>query len=130
MKFKLPTNFKLPSNFSNNNVVKNVLYLVSFALIVSYIINKQSWAVISFIVITIIVYVMNKNIVSALFISISITNILLAMNYLKESNVIEGIMPIIEGNVGQMLPPSTVSAPKSPNITPERSRTLQTRDTA
>ena len=112
--FKLPSNFKLPTNFSNNNVVKNILYLVSFALIVSYIINKQSWAVISFIVITIIVYVMSKNIVSALFISLSITNILLAMNYLNESNVIEGIMPIIEGNAGQMLPPSTVSAPKLP----------------
>ena len=82
MKFKLPTN--ILSNNVYKNVFKNVLYLVSLALGVSYIINEQSLALISLVVIACGIYLLNKSIVIALFISIIITNLLLSMNYLKE----------------------------------------------
>ena len=84
-------NFKLPRNIISNNVIKNVLYLVSSALAVSYIINEQSLALLSLIAIACGVYVMNKSVVIALFVAIIITNLLLSMNYLKESNIIEGL---------------------------------------
>ena len=83
--------FKLPKNIIHNNVFKNVLYLVSLALAVSYIINEQSLALLSLILIACGVYVMNKSVVIALFISIIITNLLLSMNYLKEFHIVEGI---------------------------------------
>jgi hypothetical protein len=72
--------FKLPRNIISNNVVKNVLYLISLALAVSYIINEQSVALISLILIACGIYLMNKSVVIALFISIIITNLLLAKN--------------------------------------------------
>jgi hypothetical protein len=83
--------FKLPKNIISNNVFKNVLYLVSLALAVSYIINEQNLALMSLILIACGVYIMNKSVVIALFISIIATNLLLSMNYLKESDVIEGM---------------------------------------
>jgi hypothetical protein len=83
-------NFKLPRNIISNNILKNVLYLVTSALAVSYIINEQSLALLSLIVIACGVYVMNKSVVIALFVSIIITNLLLSMNYLKDYDVIEG----------------------------------------
>ena len=82
--------FSLPRNIISNNVLKNVLYLVSLALAVSYIINEQSLALISLILIACGVYIMNKSVVIALFVSIIITNLLLSMNYLKEFEIIEG----------------------------------------
>jgi len=82
--------FQLPKNIISNNVLKNVLYLVSLTLAVSYIINEQSLALISLIVIACGVYLMNKSVVIALFVSIIITNLLLSMNYLKEFEIIEG----------------------------------------
>ena len=91
-------NFIMPKNILSNNILKNVLYLVTLALIVSYIINKQSLALISLIVIAGIIYLISKNVVIALLISIIITNLLLAMNYIKESNVIEGSSPMIVNN--------------------------------
>ena len=86
--------FKFPKNIFSNNVFKNVLYLVSLALAVSYIINEQSLALISLIAIACGVYLMNKSVVIALFISIIVTNLLLSMNYLNTYNVYEGL----EGN--------------------------------
>jgi hypothetical protein len=83
--------FKLPRNIISNNIIKYVLYLVSLALAVSYIVNEQSLALLSLIAIACGVYVMNKNVVIALFVAIIITNLLLSMNYLKESTVIEGM---------------------------------------
>jgi len=81
--------FQLPKNIISNSVLKNVLYLVSLSLAVSYIINEQSLALISLIVIACGVYIMNKSLVIALFVSIIITNLLLAMNYLKEFDIVE-----------------------------------------
>ena len=83
--------FKLPRNIISNNVVKNVLYLISLALAVSYIINEQNLALISLILIASGIYVMNKSIVIALFISIIITNLLLSMNYLKNMENMENM---------------------------------------
>ena len=92
-------NFKFPKNIFSNNIFKNVLYLVSLALAVSYIINEQSLALISLIAIACGVYLMNKSVVIALFISIIVTNLLLSMNYLNTYNVYEGLDETLkEGN--------------------------------
>ena len=96
--------FRFPKNIFSNNVFKNVLYLVSLALAVSYIINEQSLALISLIAIACGVYLMNKSLVIALFISIIVTNLLLSMNYLNTYNVYEG-MTLKEGNTTRN-PPS------------------------
>jgi hypothetical protein len=80
--------FKLPKNITSNNVIKNILYLISLALVVSYILNEQSLAALSFTVTAGVVYVISKSVVIALLLSIIITNLLLSMNYLKESNAI------------------------------------------
>ena len=81
-------NFKLPRNIISNTIVKNVLYLITLALAVSYIINEQSVALISLILIACGIYLMNKSVVIALFISIIITNLLLATNYFKNNHSI------------------------------------------
>lgn len=80
--------FKLPKNITSNNVIKNILYLISLALVVSYILNEQSLAALSFTVTAGVIYVISKSVVIALLLSIIITNLLLSMNYLKESNAI------------------------------------------
>ena len=85
-------NFKLPRNIISNTIVKNVLYLITLALAVSYIINEQSVALISLILIACGIYLMNKSVVIALFISIIITNLLLATNYFKNNYSIESLV--------------------------------------
>jgi hypothetical protein len=80
--------FKLPKNITSNNVIKKILYLISLALVVSYILNEQSLAALSFTVTAGVIYVISKSVVIALLLSIIITNLLLSMNYLKESNAI------------------------------------------
>ena len=82
--------FRFPKNIFSNTIFKNVLYLVSLALAVSYIINEQNLALISLIAIACGVYLMNKSLVIALFISIIVTNLLLSMNYLNTYDVFEG----------------------------------------
>jgi hypothetical protein len=84
-------NFELPRNIISNNVVKNVLYLITLALGVSYIINEQNLALIILIIIACGVYLLNKSVVIALFISIIITNLLLSINYFENSSIIENI---------------------------------------
>jgi hypothetical protein len=59
----------------------NVLYLIVFALAVSYIMNKQLTALVSLLFIGGFIYVLTKNIIISLIISIIITNLLLSMNY-------------------------------------------------
>jgi len=85
-------NFKLPRNIISNNVVKNVLYLITLALAVSYIINEQSVALLSLILIACGIYLMNKSLVIALFISIIITNLLVATNYFKNIYSVENLV--------------------------------------
>jgi mannitol-specific phosphotransferase system IIBC component len=98
--------FQLPKNILSNNVFKNVLYLVSLALGVSYIINEQSLALISLVAIACGIYLLNKSIVIALFISIIITNLLLSMNYLKEDDLKEGLNEE-QDRKGKIRPPKT-----------------------
>ena len=69
--------FKLPRNIISNNVIKNVLYLITLVLAVSYIINEQNLALITLILIACGVYAINKGIVISLFMAIIITNLLL-----------------------------------------------------
>jgi hypothetical protein len=59
----------------------NVLYLIVFALAVSYIMNKQLTALVSLLFIGGFIYVLTKNKIISLIISIIITNLLLSMNY-------------------------------------------------
>ena len=83
--------FKLPRNIISNNVIKNVLYLITLVLAVSYIINEQNLALITLILIACGVYVMNKSVIISLFIAIIITNLLLTTNYFKNINITEGL---------------------------------------
>ena len=64
--------------------MQNVLYLVTLALAVSYIMNRQNLALVSLLVIAGGVYMFKKNVVIALGVSIIITNLLLSMNYFKQ----------------------------------------------
>ena len=106
--------FKFPKNIFSNTVFKNVLYLVSLALAVSYIINEQSLALISLIAIACGVYLMKKSLVIALFISIIVTNLLLSMNYLNTYNVYEGVDKTLEeGTPPSVTPP--LGTPPSEN---------------
>ena len=82
-------NLKLPTNIISNNVLQNLLYFITLALAVSYVINDHTWAFITLILIASGIYVMTKNIVFALFTSIIITNLLLAVNFFKFNDIIE-----------------------------------------
>ena len=75
---------RLPKNIVSNNNMQNVLYLVTLALAVSYIMNRQNLALVSLLVIAGGVYMFKKNVVIALGVSIIITNLLLSMNYFKQ----------------------------------------------
>ena len=68
----------------------NVLLLIVAALSVSYIMNKQITAVLSLLLLTGVAYMLSKNMVISLALSIIITNLLLSLNYF----VVEGL----EGN--------------------------------
>ena len=111
--------FKFPKNIFSNSVFKNVLYLVSLALAVSYIINEQSLALISLIAIACGVYLMKKSLVIALFISIIVTNLLLSMNYLNTYNVYEGV----DDTLKEGTPPSGTPPPGLPSGTPPSENT-------
>ena len=75
--------FKLPKNVVSKNNMKNVLYLVSLALAVGYVMNRQNIALVSLLVVAGAVYMLKKDVVLALGVSIVVTNVLLAMNYFK-----------------------------------------------
>jgi hypothetical protein len=64
----------------------NILYLIVIALMVSYIMNKQSLAVVSLLFIGGFVYILSKNIIISLIIAIIITNLLLSTNYFVEGH--------------------------------------------
>lgn len=75
---------KLPKNLVSGNNMQNVLYLVTLALAVSYIMNRQNLALVSLLVVAGGVYMFKKNVVLALGVSIVITNLLLSMNYFRQ----------------------------------------------
>jgi hypothetical protein len=92
MALKLP---KLPSNLLSRNNMTNVLYFITLALSISYIMNRQHLALVCLLVVAGGVYMYNKKIMYALGISIVVTNLLLSMNYFKQ---FEGFK---EGRVGR-----------------------------
>ena len=75
--------FKLPTNVVSKNNMKNILYVVTLALAVGYLMNRQNIALVSLLFIAGAVYMLKKDVVLALVVSIIVTNILLAMNYFK-----------------------------------------------
>ena len=75
---------KLPKNLVSGNNMQNVLYLVTLALAVSYIMNRQNLALVSLLVVAGGVYMFKKNVVLALGVSIVVTNLLLSMNYFRQ----------------------------------------------
>ena len=93
--------FKFPTNIISINVVKYVLYVITLALAVSYIINEENVALLSLALIAYGIYSMNKNIVIALLISIISTNLLLSMNYFKNTSILENVQNIVTCCSGQ-----------------------------
>ena len=75
---------KLPKNLVSGNNMQNVLYLITLALAVSYIMNRQNLALVSLLVVAAGVYMFKKNVVLALGVSIVVTNLLLSMNYFRQ----------------------------------------------
>ena len=65
----------------------NVLLIIVAALSVSYIMNKQISALLSLLLLSGVAYMLSKNIVISLALSIIITNLLLSLNYF----VVEGL---------------------------------------
>ena len=95
--------FKLPKNVVSHNNMKIILYLITLALAVSYVMNRENIALVSLIVVTGIIYMLKKNIVVALGVSIIVTNVLLVMNFFKS---FEGFK---EGATGKKEEPYIIS---------------------
>lgn len=66
----------------SKNVLTNILYLITLALAINYIMKKQIAALLSLFLIAGLVYYFKKNVTLALIISIIATNLLIAMKYL------------------------------------------------
>ena len=60
----------------------NILYVITLALAVNYIMKKQISALLSLFLIAGLVYYFKKNVTLSLIVSIIATNLLIAMNYL------------------------------------------------
>ena len=78
-------------NIPNINISKNtlhiILYVITLALAVGYLLDNQVLAFVSLFVIAGLIYYVNKNIIYALSISIIITNLLLTMQYLEPPKI-------------------------------------------
>jgi hypothetical protein len=78
-------------NIPNINISKNtlhiILYVITLALAVGYLMDNQVLAFVSLFVIAGLIYYVNKNIIYALSISIIITNLLLTMQYLEPPKI-------------------------------------------
>ena len=81
--------FKLPKNVVSKNNMKNILYLVTLALAVAYLMNRENIALISLVVVAGTIYMLKKDVVIALGVSIVVTNLLLAMNFFKSFEGLE-----------------------------------------
>lgn len=64
------------------NSLKYILYFVTLSIAINFIMNKQIMALLSLFIIAGLVYYINKNEMMALLISIIVTNLLLALQYL------------------------------------------------
>ena len=64
-----------------------ILYVITLALAVGYLMDNQVLAFVSLFVIAGLIYYVNENIIYALSISIIITNLLLTMQYLEPPKI-------------------------------------------
>ena len=77
----------IPKRYIPKNITRAILVVITLSLAVNFIMNKQIVALISLIVISGFINYVNKNITMSLLISIIVTNLLLAMNYLETPNI-------------------------------------------
>jgi hypothetical protein len=73
---------KFPKIHVSKNVLTNILYVITLALAVNYVMKKQISALLSLFLIAGLVYYFKKNVTLSLIVSIIATNLLIAMNYL------------------------------------------------
>jgi len=73
---------KFPKIPVSKNVLTNILYVITLALAVNFVMKKQISALISLFLIAGLVYYFKKNITLALIVSIIATNLLIALKYL------------------------------------------------
>jgi hypothetical protein len=78
----MPSMPSMPKLFIPRNILKLILYFVTLSIAINFIMNKQILALLSLFIIAGLVYYINKNEMMALLISIIVTNLLLAMQYL------------------------------------------------
>ena len=79
--------FKMSQIHISKNIINNILFFITLALAVNFIMNKQITALLSLFIIAGLIYYYNKNITIALLISIIVTNLLLAINYLEAPQI-------------------------------------------
>lgn len=79
---------KIPKLFKSRNIVTTILYFITLALAINFIMNRQIMALLSLVIIAGFVYYIIKNVTISLIVSIIVTNLLLATNNLE--------MPYIE----------------------------------
>ena len=95
-------------NFNiSQNTKRNILYVIIVALIVSYIMNNQSLALVSLLFISVLAYMVTKNIIISLVLSIIITNLLLSMNYFVVEGL-QGSQSLTGGSIGPPIPPTRI----------------------
>ena len=82
MSRRLSMSRKLPKIPISKNVLTNILYLITLALAVNFVMKKQISALLSLFLIAGLVYYFKKNVTLALIVSIIATNLLIAMKYL------------------------------------------------
>ena len=81
--------FNMSQIYISKNIINNILFFITLALAVNFIMNKQIAALLSLFFIAGLIYYYNKNITIALLISIIVTNLLLAINYLETPQIEE-----------------------------------------
>lgn len=79
--------FKMSQIHISKNIINNILFFITLALAVNFIMNKQITALLSLFIIAGLIYYYNNNITIALLISIIVTNLLLAINYLEAPQI-------------------------------------------
>lgn len=82
MSRRLNMSRKFPKIPISKNVLTNILYVITLALAVNFVMKKQISALISLFLIAGLVYYFKKNVTLALIVSIIATNLLIALKYL------------------------------------------------
>ena len=82
-RLKTSRRFNIPNIHISSNIIEKILFFITLALAVNFVMNKQVTALLSLFFIAGIIYYFNKNVTTSLLISIIITNLLLAINYLE-----------------------------------------------